>query len=284
MSRLYKRVVSVTAARPTAGKFFGVEPNATVVRDLRVAFEVVKTRTSDPNTCEVTISNLAEHTRAEFARKPLYVQLDAGYDGHAQRLFAGDLHWGASQRDGATWSTRLALGDGLRALSFANVSRSFRGGVSAYDGVRECAAALGLPLRVSPAVQAALRAQYAGGLAMHGRARDNLDRLLDPVGAEWSIQDGRLQVLLASEVRSEQAFVVSEQTGLVGSPSTAAPTDKGGKPVTTLRTLLYPAINPGARIKVQSQAVSGILKVRRVSHSGDTHGEDWTTEIEAVPL
>ncbi len=63
-------------------------------------------------------------------------------------------------------------------------------------------------------------------------------------------------------------------------------TGKAGKRKTAklqIKTLLYPQVQVGGKIRVEAENITGLFKVAQVVHTGDTHGSDWTTEIEAHP-
>jgi hypothetical protein len=279
---LFKRGCSVTIAKPEG--FFTQKPNAVVVSELRVQFVVEKTIGSEPNMGDVTMTNLAEQSRGQVVAKPLYVRLDAGYDGALERVFTGDLLWGRSTKVGADWETALQLRDGDRAFRFARVTRSYRGGVSARDAVVEAARAMGLTVKLSPAAERELGAQFASGLTLSGTASTELSRLLGPFGMSWSIQDGRLQVLRADELRADQAVVVSEDTGMIGVPELGPPLRRGGRPVVLVKMQLYPRVTPGGKVRIESRTVRGTFKALRIIHTGDTHGESWETSVEGEPV
>jgi len=281
-ARLFGRVAKVSAYRAELESFLPL-PNGIEITDLRVAFEVEKHVGSEPNTAVVTISNCSAETRKFLERRPLFVRVDAGYEDGARHLFTGDLRWGASELDGPTWNTELRLGDGERAYRHARVSRSYRKGTSVLVAVRECAAAMGLELPADVVASTDLQRQFATGASIQGPARDELTRLLAPYGFGWSIQDGRIQILKDADTRKDRALVISKDTGMIGSPVHAAP-DKPGKPaMLTVRHTLYPQVTPGGLISVNARDTKGVFRVERVKHSGDTHGEDWTTEIDAKP-
>jgi hypothetical protein len=281
--RLFKRECSVTVARPlTDLNVVDLPPNATVIENLRVTFRIEKHLGKEPNTAEVCVYNLSELSRGEMQRVPLYVRVDAGYDGQLQRLFTGDLRPGSgrSLRRGVDWETTLELGDGERAYRFARVSRSYRGGVTARTAVTEIAKSMGVVATFTSDTAQLLRAQYASGLTLQGAAHRELSRILAPHGLDWSIQDGRLQVIKSQEVRPDQALVVSQDAGMIGVPEFGAPEKKGAAPLLTVRMLLNPQITPGGRISLESETVRGIFRVERVQHVGDTHGDDWFTEAQ----
>ncbi len=284
MTRLFKRGVALTLARPQAGKFFENEPNAITIRDLRVQFSIVKDLDSEPNTCDVMVTNLAERTRAEVARLPLHVRLDAGYDGELARIFTGDVIWGQSKLNGVDWETKLQLGDGSRAHGGARLNRSFKAGTSAKTVLGDLAKAHGLKLPTSIADAKELSAQFASGVTVSGPTHTELTKVLAPRGYGWSVQDGRLQILSGTGTRPDEAIVINQDAGMIGSPEFGPPGDEGKPPTMTVSVLLYPRITPGGKIKVESRSVNGLFRVERVTHVGDTHGQSWQSNIEAIPL
>lgn len=284
MTRLYKRRVTLTVARLVPDAFFTVESNAVVIRDLRVAFSVQRSLESSPNTAEVTVSNLAERTRAAFQEKPLLVTLDAGYDDNEDRLFSGDLLYARPKKLPVDWEVTMQLGDGARAHRHARVRRSFKAGVKLKDALSETAASMGLRIPDSVSDARELLSSFSSGLTLEGPSERELSRLLGPTGLQWSVQDGALQILRDRDHRRDEAVVVSENTGMVGSPESGSPRQRGEQPTLTVSKSLDPRITPGCRIQVESKVARGLYRVERVTHVGDTHGSEWTTKIEAKPL
>lgn len=302
--RLFKRSAKVTAYRSVAGtpggfvaanpQFFDQQPNAIEIENLRVQFEVEKSLDKEPNTCTVTITNASQSTRVDLQTKPLIVLVQAGYDGELRYLFKGDLRYGFSHQDGTEWLTELQLADGDRAYRYAQVSKTYRKGMTITAALRDCAASMGLSLDTSTQIAPELQAQFASGRSLWGDTREELSRLLAPYGYQWSIQNGRLTILKDGQTTPGQAVVVAEHTGMIGSPEFSVPeqasatTTKAGKPRKNnypklqIKMLLYPELTPGMTIDVQAEAVNGNFRVERVKHTGGTaDDDDWLTEIEA---
>lgn len=293
-NRLFHRVCKVTVYRAQPGtpggfvnshpNFFEPLPNAVEITNLRVQFNIEKSVDSSPNTCDVTITNLSERTRANVTKKPVIVRLDAGYQDDVRHLFTGDLRWGNSQRETTDWETLLQLADGDRAYRYARVNRSFKPGTNVLTVLQECAKTFGLELDKSVVASDALKKQFASGKTLTGTTRDELTALLAPFNYRWSFQDGRLQILTDEETRADRAILVNQANGMIGIPSYAPPNNPGEPPMLTVKMLLYPQLTPGGTIQVQSKNLDGIFRVERVTHTGDTHGDEWTSEIEAKPV
>lgn len=284
--RLFKRAMTLTIAKPVEGSFTDEQPNAILVKDLRVSFSIEKALAEDPNDCKATIYNLSASTRGELQAKPLRVRLEAGYDGALSQIFVGDLRRAFSKHEGTTWVTELELGDGERAFQSARMNRSWKAGVSAKTVLAEAARSMGLKMPTSGGDAKALAAQFAGGVSVSGRSADAMTKILTPRGMSWSQQDGELQILKKGEARTEEAIVVSQANGMISVPEFGTP-KKAGEPATlTVKMLLYPGIKPGSLLRVESESFAarggaGLFRAKRIVHTGDTEGAEWFTEIEA---
>lgn len=281
--RLYNRNVAVTIARPQS--YWIQAPNGIIVRDLRVTFKIELTLEDNPNTCDVAIYNLADATRKLLREKPIHVRLDAGYDGNLERLFTGDVRWGQSKHlDGVTWESKLQLGDGARAMKHARISRSYKAGANPKTLIQDAAAAMGLKVPTSVAAAKEMYEQFATGVTLEGPANGELTRLLKPKGFSHSVQNGELQILRGGEARETEALVISQSSGLIGVPEFGVPAEKGESPILSFRCLLKPELSPGRAISLVSRNIKGLFRCERVVHSGDTHGDEWFTDVEAKPL
>lgn len=292
MDRLFKKIAKVTCWRdsvPTDATSYTVKqltPGQQLeITDLRIKFHVDRSLTRTPNQCDVWISNLAQATRADLTTKPLSVQLDAGYDDVARLLFVGDLRFGMSKQEGPSWTTLLQSGDGARTYANSRVNRSYRSGTTVRTVLKNAAASMGLALPKSLDSDTTLDRQFVGGTISNGPARDELTRLLAPFGYHWSIQNGALRVLKDDEVFSTVAIPVDEDHGMIGTPEFGSPPRSGKPPHVHVKMLLYPEVLPGDVVKVTSKAISGsgLFRVERVRHRGDTHAKDWYTELEILP-
>lgn len=302
MSRLYNRIARVTAYRANPGTpggfidsnptFFDTLPNATIITGLRIQARIEKSIDRAPNTLKVTVTNDAEPTRVDLTTRPLTVTIDAGYDGNLRHIFTGDMRRGWSELKETDWLTHMHLADGDRAYRFARVNRSYTRGTPVLTALREAARTMGLTLPANVQVSSALQEQFANGRVVDGPARDELTALLAPYGYSWSIQNGKLQILRDEEVRADQAFVISEATGMIGSPEFSVPDQPKKAPTRSgsrvkiqklkIKCLLFPELVPGGKIRVESRAIDGMFKIMRVNHDLDTgYGGNWFTEIEA---
>lgn len=261
---------------------------------LRVTFKVEKKGTADPNTCQVSIYNLNEESRAQLRKLDrARLILSAGFPATFALLFSGDLRRPngiQDVREGPDDVTLLECGDGERAYQEARFTGSFAKGTKAVDVARSMAKSLGVGLGNLEEAMAGGNyrlglSEYAFGYAAHGASANELFRVLRGLGFEASIQDGQLQVLRPGQVaRGKQLLLSTFNGNVIGSPRYKSPDKKGGAPTLKLRAHLDANLRPGVGVQVESRDVNGSFRVKAVSHSGDTHGGggSWVSDCDLV--
>ncbi len=251
------------------------------ITDLRMEFEVERNLTKHPNSCSITVTNLNKAARTALSKKPLKVVLEAGYDGVARLLYSGDMVFGMSTLKGPDWSTLIQCGDGDRISASARINRSYPGGTAVKSVLKDLAESMGQKLPANVLRDRNLDSELQG-YAAFGSTSDQLTRVLLPFDYTWSIQNGQLQILKISETAGD--YLIDETASIIGSPEFGSPPRSGKPPHVTVKMLLYPELRPGGRAKVKTAALNGTYKIHNVKHSGDTHGEHWTTSAELKPL
>lgn len=278
---------------------------------LRISFSIQKGATKSPNKCTAKIWNAAPETRAMIEIIGNVMILKAGYteDIGAKTIFSGNITRTLTVREGPDWITELEMEDGFMEFRDAKVSLSFAKGATTQQVVTAISKKFGLPVRPLPADIA--RKQYPSGFAFVGRVRDAMDKACENSGLEWSIQNREIQIIKKGGVFKQLAYVISADTGLIGSPMQESKTmtekaaakegvtaDQPGVRKTTerdndgeeqkmllvigykVKTLLQPLVEPGGYVKVKSKGINGeFFRVEELTHTGDTHGNEWYTEI-----
>jgi hypothetical protein len=273
--RLFLRACRVLLGKP---------PELMQLEGLRFSFRVKRTLSREPNALELSISNLSASSRARVVgQKGVQVVLQAGYPTSIGTVFSGQAVSIEDVRDGPTWVTRVQAGDGAAAAG-AHAAGSFAGGTGLPAVLEQLAASVGVEPGNLRAKLGASPARALGGHVVHGNAERELDRLVRRLGYQWSIQDGRLQLLREGEATEESAVLLSPSTGLVGSPERGSPPKKGGAAPLRARSLLQPALRPGRKVQLESESSRGLFAAHEVTHVGDTAGADWYSDVELVPV
>lgn len=285
--RLFGKTVRVTIAGLKSGSLTiqGRAPNAVEIERLQVRFDVKKNLGKHPNKCVIKITGLSQTTRSQVEQKPLRVLLHAGYDGVLKLLFDGDMTRAFSDRDGrADVVTELHVGDNARAHVFGNLVKSYQPPVRLRRVVQDAAAAMSLTLPPELLKDQRLNTTLDSGFSSSGPAERALSTLLDPLGLSWSSQNRQLVILGRDDIRPGRAALLNQSTGLIGSPKLKESGKDGQKSSLSFESLLYPEIEPGCEVKIESQFLNQSLKAEEVTHKGDTHSDEWTTEGKGTPL
>lgn len=258
-------------------------PASQVTLDL--AFEVEKSLSErTPNSAQIQIWNLNAAHRKEIQESPtVFVDLSAGYESGMSLIFRGDLREAHSFRDGPDWVTTITAGTGDEATK-KRVRKSFAPGASVREVIAAAADALGVGL--GNASKRLIAAKTKGndspvmwnGYTLYGNVKRELTRVLKSCGLTWSIQDGELQIIDMLGSTDDIVYLLSPETGLVGSP------ERGSKGATNVRSLILPDIYPGRRVKIESANVNGVFRVETARHTCDTAGRDWYCDMELKEL
>ena len=249
--------------------------------DLRVSFEVQRTLGAKPNPARITVYGLSESSRAAVAIRGTEVRLFAGYRDNAALIFGGQVRRCTHTKQTDGWHSDLECADGLEVWR-KNVSASWARGTPRRQVIEQACKVLGLPPLTSSQAKL-VTGQLDEPLAMYGLATQQADLLFRSLGLEWSVQSGELQLLRAGGLTTEQAVVLTPETGLVGVPE-VEPAQSGRAPSVRVTSLLQPTITPGRLLQVESRTWTGRVRPSVVEYTGDTHGSDWYVRAEGRQL
>lgn len=248
---------------------------------LDVAFKVKKTLVGGkPNDAEIRVWNLSPTNRKALeSLGQVPVHLEAGYEDGYSTLFLGNLRRAYTVRDGVDLITVIGSGDGEKAIQTSRVSVTIQKGTPSKDALRKIAKALGVGDGNLAKAETVIRAQlgnvWAEGTILTGSASREMTNVCRSLGLEWSIQNEALQIIPLGQALEGEAFLLSEDTGLIGNPSVDT------KGVLKARMLIAPDLFPGRKIVLQAELLQGQFRAETCTYSGDTGGGDWYCDIEA---
>jgi len=288
MSELFNRDIAVTVGtRRIASRPLGAEDIAKPI--LRMAFNVEKTLSADPNKADLQIWNLSKDSRSAIQTKNAPVIIEAGYVDTLEQIFSGDMSFASHVREGIDWITRMQAGDGEKQYRSARINESFKAGVSLGSMINKAASSMGLGLgNIAEKIRAGdfrgSITEFAKGIVLSGKSSDVLEDLLKTAGYDWQIHDGQIEIFKAKDTTEDTAVVLNLESGLVGTP------ELGEDGAVKARSLLNGNLFPGRKVQIIARLVgdtfeiNGFFRIQRVVHSGDTWGGDWYSDIEAKQL
>lgn len=257
--------------------------NDRVYPTLRVVFDIKKSLKPEPNKASVAIYNLSDDNRSAIQEAGAQCILEAGYTDFKQQIFKGDLSFVTNSKQGADWITTFQSGDGQRAYRSSRINESFPPGAKLEQVMSRIAECMKVDIGNAKEKfkEEGFRkgiTEFARGVALNGRCSDELRKMTNTAGLEFSIQDNEIQILKPNDVTREQVIVLNAGTGLDGRP------ELGEKGILKGRSRLIGGIRPGRRIRIESGEFNGDFKVLSVNHRGDSWGQAWNTDFEAKPL
>jgi hypothetical protein len=297
---------SVRQWKRRAQVVIGKKGSGLLVENLRIQFEVSKTVESAPNVAVIKIFNLNPANEAKIKNEFDEVILNAGYEGAMRLVFRGNIKHVYRYREKADYITEIEAGDGDKDYRSAVMNETLAAGTTNAQLVdRAVGSFKGTGGTTKGAVQINDRARLRGKV-ISGNTRDVLHDVARESGANWSIQDGQLVIVKTNAVLPDEAIVITAETGMLGAPEI---NDKG----IAVKCLMNPQLRVNGAIKLDNNGIKakrvkaqtlgtryekeasdpkepvrldpdGIYKVLKLTHKGDTRGQDWLSEIECIGL
>jgi hypothetical protein len=251
---------------------------AKLIDELRIKFKVEKTNESAPNTAEIQIYNASESTRSLLEAKNTQVRISFGYLGlnpngvlgtgfastsNVDLVYVGDITKVTQKFQRPDIISELECGDGDNRFRNSRLSKGYPPGTKVDLILDDLIKAMGLSKGSRVGVPPK---KYGSGVALSGLAKTHLDMICKANNLEWSIQDGSIQIIRKDLPSADPTIILDADSGLIGSPSKT----KEGVEFTSL---IQPDLKPGRRVQLKSRTISGIFKVRKVTHEGDSSAQ-----------
>jgi hypothetical protein len=290
----FDRVCKVTVKPPDSRLGF---PNyvelasfETTIENLRMTFNSKASYlASQPTTLDLRIYNLKAETRAKLQGFGSTITLEAGYvDNHAV-VFHGNARNIDHAREGPDWVTRITCGDGEIAMRYDRVNESLGPNTSMKEALLKIVESMKLDAKKAIATIKAGGftdgvGAFLNGVVLNGNAMDTLNKYLGVSGYEARVNKGELVIKRKGEASKKEPYVLSPSSGLIGSPDHGAPKGPAQPAFLRVKSLLLPNIEPDDKFQLKGISDDknvGTYIVKQVKHVGDTHGQEWYSEIDA---
>lgn len=254
----------------------------TTITGLRIEFLCKKNRSSTANEMTVKVYNPNQDTINQSLSSGANFRLYAGYGEDLKLIGQCQITSAYPTKQGVDNILTIESLDGIEDIKRTKVSLSFQRGATVKQVLDAIVKSLGTPLKVAKDVDTSIA--FNNGYAYAGGVAGALDEVLNRCSAKWFILNGDLIVLGRSGTTELQAVFLSEDTGMIGTPTpiedatnsqTVGEVKKGWK----VKSLLQGDINPADIIAIESKFVKGEFIVESVEHKGDTHSKEWSSEV-----
>lgn len=258
------------------------------VTKLDLTFGVRKTSKREPNTAVIEVYNLSRASRSQVESElNALVRLKAGYGDDPPLLFVGTVRQAYSERRGPDIVTTIEASDKGLELTSTRLSRSYNPGTPVLSVLVDTLSALDIGEGNVNTFADAYRARngtdnFPDGYVVSGSAKKVLNNIVRSAGLIWSVQDGVLQLQEPQKALNTPAVLLSSSTGLVGSPTQAAP-ERGKRSTVNAVSLIQPLLYPGAKVVLEAM-VEGTFEITEVDYTGETRGNDWYANLILRPL
>lgn len=284
MSTLYPRKYRLSIAT-WRGATLEIDPN------IHMIFRVEKRINDYLWIAEVTLLNLSSATETDILENGRSITLEAGYEtGPYGQIFQGSIRQPIrGKEDGTTFFLRLVCMNDMLDLGYCNLALS--DGQTYEDMIRAIARSSTVPFDIR--INGNLGGQVTErGKTIAGKPADEIRSIaINNNGFLYTDDDGVVNVSTLSQGPPAIIPDLNAETGLIGIPSQV---DFGVK----IRTLIRPDIRLDSWVKLNNKDVipqqidifdlpyfldlDGIYRVIEIIVTGDTRGNDWYFDIEAI--
>lgn len=258
---------------------------------LDIAFKVETNTKQAPNKATVRVWNLnpdhrnqlQKHTGRSKSKKTIVVELHAGYADGIGIIFRGDVHEVKTSRDGADFVTEVSGTDGGYLYGTSVVSGSFAPGTRIVDVMRQCLKALGIGEGNLKRFEKKIKIKNLGttfpeGYAVSGSAEKAFSNLVQSCDLRWSIQKGVLQLQETDQPVTIDAFELSADSGLIGTPVAEVDT-RTKRMFVRAKTLMLHRLVAGNAVQIKSEVFNGSYEIVQLDFVGDSAGDDWGCDL-----
>lgn len=251
------------------------EKEAILVDQLKISFDITKSTDSTPNPATIKVWNMTRaHIEQALNGDFKNIALSVGYN-ELCLIFKGDISKTKVERDGVDSILNFECADGFKAYTDSRIMLTLPRGADDKAILKH----LGATLKnvTEGATEVPNKRKLPRGKVLNGDSRKLLDNVAKNNNADWSIQDGKLVFIPKGAVLNDKAFLLSQETGMVGLPEK---TDKG----LDVKCLLNPRLKIGGQIEVKSmfKAFNGLYKIVKIQHSGTGGDGDWLSRLSVV--
>jgi len=242
------------------------------------------------DTIDIQVFNLKDDTINAISTNKIAI-LSAGYVDDNGVIFSGTLKKKETNWEGLDKITTFKCIDSSLDYTKGVIKRTYGRDTSASLILRELARDAGLAIGD---IDLPVDFVYRSGKVLNGKIKTLVAEIAKDCEAKLHINKGRIYVR-DSKKGDNLGLDISKETGLIDEPEEVeeeVKDEKGSKLKNDkkkikgykIKVLLNHRITTDVIIKLTSRKVSGVFRVSKGEHKGDTFGQEYYTECEVVPV
>jgi hypothetical protein len=261
------------------------------IEDCKIRFEIIKSCNPQENNGRIEIYNLSLATRKQIAASNSLVKLFAGYADNKGLIEVGqgDISSVRNNRSKTEIVTQIYIHEGQEKIKTNSVSLGFKGNVHLAEILNDFSSKTGLIFKSIAIDQSA---SVQNGYSAIGSPDTVLDELALIFKFTWSVQNGIILIRGNEKLNASEILLLSPSTGLILNPETVnkisrklakspAPLPRN---IYNVQAFLQPQLQVHDVIALESSELQGRYQILKISHTGDTRGNDWYSDMEVVAI
>lgn len=266
------------------------------IENSKIQFEIIKSKNAKENTAKVEIYNLAPATRKLITEQDALVRIFAGYAQNKGliEIGQGDISKVKHNRDKTEVVTEIYIAEGLQKIRDNPISISF-----SSKSKLKLANVLD-NLRTKSNNQFVFRLidvdeskTIDNGYSDLGSLDQILNNLRLQFGFGWSVQNGIITIKGTKKSLANEIMLLTPKNGLILHPESVkhvsrrlekSSITRQEKKVNSIQALLQPHLQVNDIIAIASGDLNGKYEIQKITHKGDTRGNDWYSDMEVIVM
>lgn len=295
-NEIFLRRYRLKVGRATGSRIYEMNTNGD---GLRITFQATHFAGGALSVAEITIFNVSPYAERQMlgdglTKKYEFISLEAGYDNLFGSVFVGQIvnvqrHL---EDDGATKGIRFFCKSSAKERDQNLINLTLSPETDPVQIIEACAEPFGAEIQFYGDFSELKR--RSRGTVLQGSPTACMNELAETFAFDWMIENGAMKIIKRDAALDNQVYVISAGTGMIGSP-VVTDTEVG------IRYILNPKLKLGDTIKLESMAPrfefsgaffydiprtvgEGYYKVNSLVFAGDSHGDQWETQISCLRL
>lgn len=266
------------------------------IENSKIQFEIIKSKNAKENTAKVEIYNLAPNTRKLITEQEALVRIFAGYAQNKGliEIGQGDISKVKHNRDKTEVVTEIYMAEGIRKIRDNPISISF----SSKSKLKLSNILDNLRTKSNNQFDFRLidvddSKTIDNGYSDLGSLDQILNNLRLQFWFEWSVQNGIITIKGTKKSVANEIMLLTPKNGLILHPESVkhvsrrlekSSITKQDRKVNSIQALLQPHLQVNDIIAIESQDLKGKYEIQKITHKGDTRGNDWYSDMEVMAV